>query len=83
VEIFSILIFQSRMNFAYKRDLCQEMKRRDVKPNENILRRIEQSIAHAKRMVFKKVQQTMLLVFSHHLQETRTAVVTYHSCILA
>lgn len=48
------------MNFAYKRSICREMKRSGIKPNENILRRIEQSVALAKQTILKKVLKTTI-----------------------
>jgi len=43
------------MNFIYKMYIMQRMTAHKIRPNTNFIKRLEQDIAYAKKMIVKKV----------------------------
>ena len=53
IEVFSILAYQSHLDFSYKLVLLKEMKKLDVLPNKAFLARVENSIKTARQRIVK------------------------------
>jgi len=49
------------MNFFYKLYIMQTMTKHKVQPNANFIERLEQDVAHAKKMIVKKVNIPIIL----------------------
>ena len=64
VEVCSILLRQSNMNFIYKMYVMQTMKTRRIRPSASIIEQLEEDITRARKMIVKKVNIQDLVILS-------------------